>query len=347
MVSIDGGPDSLLQVLENTTTNYVHREIESYKNYCYYIRANHTSGLESTSNMICTYTQMPKIPEYINADFATIDNDNEVRLSFTIDSESEIYKFRLLKGSDSIHIEEELTTFFNPPSWKVEYTDIIDDASLRYYYKLVAMNACDSVVTESNGASNLVLKVENSEVINELTWRPYYSWLDGVDSYQVYRTIEDQSPELVVTLPGTDTAYSDDISAFQYSVPSGKFCYYILATEGAQNPHGITGSSVSNISCGVVPVHVFIPNAFTPNSDNKNDVFKPVLSFTPAQYILTIQNRWGNLIFESKDPHIGWEGDINRDKQAPEGVYIYYLRIITDEGEIIEKNGHVTLIYPK
>ena len=347
ILSMDGGPDSLLQVLGNTTTEFVHVEIESYKNYCYYIRANHSGGLESTSNEICMYTEMARIPDYINADFATIENSNEIHFSFSIDPESEIYKFRLLKGSDTLNINDPITTFFDPPSWNIEYTDKIDNPFRQYFYKLVAINACDSIVTESNVASNIVLTVENREVINELIWSPYNSWIDGVDSYEVYRKIEDQLPELVVSLPGTDTAYSDDISAFQYSVPSGRFCYYILATEGDQNPYGITGYSKSNTSCGVVPVNVFVPNAFTPNADNKNDRFKPVLSFTPRQYLLTIRNRWGNLIFESKDPLVGWEGNIDGDKQAPEGVYIYYLRIITDEGKIIEKNGHVTLIYPK
>lgn len=347
IISIDGGPDSLLQTVEAGKMEYIHQEIESYMNYCYYIRANHISGKVSTSNKICTYTQMPKIPEYINADYASVENGNEIHLSFTIDPQTEIYRFRLLTGSDPGNISEVISTFNNPPLWNIQYADNVEDPSQRHFYQLMAINACDSVVTESNVASNIILTVENREVVNELTWSPYFTWMDGVESYHVYRLIEGLLPELIVSLNGTDTAYSDDISAFQYSAPSGMFCYYVEASEGSQNPFGITGLSHSNISCGVVPVNVFVPNAFTPNADNKNDVFKPILSFTPRQYLLTIQNRWGNLIFESKDPLKGWEGTINGDNPAPEGVYIYYLRIISDEGEIIEKNGHVTLIYPK
>jgi gliding motility-associated-like protein len=274
-------------------------------------------------------------------------NGNEIHLSFTIDPASEIYTFSLRKGIQPGNQSEVVSAFFDPPAWKIEYIDYIEDPTVRQFYTLVALNACDSVVRESNIASNIVLNVENRDEINELSWTSYFSWLDGVYSYEVFRIIGDQIPEFIVSLAGTDTTYMDDISAFQYSVPSGKFCYYIQATEGTQNPYGITGNSMSNISCGVVPVNVYVPNAFTPDADNRNDIFKPVLSFTPKQYQLTIQNRWGNLIFESKDPQVGWEGTINRDKPAPAGVYIYFLRIVTDDGEIIEKNGHVTLIYPK
>jgi len=346
IVSIDGGPDSLLQIVESGTTEYSHMEIESYTDYCYYIRANSIGGMESTSNMICTYTQMAKIPDYINADYASVENENEIHLSFTVDPQSEIYRFQLYRGIDPANIGEVITTISNPPSWNIQYIDLVDP-TVRYYYRLMAINACDSTVTRSNVASNIILSVENREVINEVTWEAYYNWIDGVESYDIYRLIEELLPELIASLPGTDTTYSDDISAFQYSAPSGKFCYYVIATEGNENPFGIIGSSRSTTSCGVVPVNVYVPNAFTPNADNKNDLFKPVLSFTPQHYFLTIQNRWGNLIFESKDPQEGWDGTIHGDNPAPAGIYIYYLRIISDDGEIIEKNGHVTLIYPK
>jgi gliding motility-associated-like protein len=347
ILSIDGGPDSLMQTINRSITEYVHQDIKSYKNYCYYIKAKNSEGLVSTSNKICLFTQMAIIPEYINADFATVVDNNQVHLSFSIDPDSEIYKFRLLKGLNPLNINQTVSTFLDPPSWKIEYTDMVEDVTMRYYYKLVALNACDSIVRESNIGSNIVLNVENRDVINNLNWTAYDRWIDDVESYEIYRIIEDELPELVGSAEGTDTAYADDISSLQYTVVSGKFCYYVLASEGDMNPYGVKGIAQSNTSCGIVPVHVFIPNAFTPNSDNKNDIFIPVLSFTPRQYHFTIQNRWGNLIFESKDPLVGWDGTIKKERPAPAGVYIYYLRIITDEGEVIKKNGHVTLVYPK
>ena len=54
----------------------------------------------------------------------------------------------------------------------------------------------------------------------------------------------------------------------------------------------------------------YVPNTFTPDGDRKNDVFQPIFSmgFDPQNYSLYIFNRWGELIFESHDAKIGWDG---------------------------------------
>ncbi|UCG27106.1 MAG: gliding motility-associated C-terminal domain-containing protein [Bacteroidales bacterium] len=345
--SINGDPDTTLQIPDPDQTDYLHTDIEAYAEYCYYIRANHVDGFSSTSNRICTFTQMPRPPSYINADYATVEEENKIHLSFTIDPETEIHRYILFRGDSPSAISESITSFENPVSWKIEYSDIIGDLTQRYYYQLAAVNACDTAVIKSNIASNMVLSTQNMETINYLTWTSYYSWDGGVDTYNIYRLTGDAPPQRIVSLPGTDTIFSDDITALQYTAPGGKFCYFIEADEGFSNPLGVRGIALSNRSCCQVPAKVFIPNAFTPNGDGKNDVFRPVLTFTPEDFTLIIRNRWGNNLFETKDPGTGWDGTIGGGRLAPEGIYIYYIRIIADEGEIIEKNGHVSLVFPK
>jgi gliding motility-associated-like protein len=63
-------------------------------------------------------------------------------------------------------------------------------------------------------------------------------------------------------------------------------------------------------------------NAFTPNNDNKNDVFKPVVEGTLTYYNLVIYNRWGQKVFETDDWHKGWMGNFN-GYQQPAGIYVY------------------------
>jgi len=55
---------------------------------------------------------------------------------------------------------------------------------------------------------------------------------------------------------------------------------------------------------------VFIPNAFSPNNDGKNDIFKPMVFGNVSQYRFSIYNRWGEKIFETSDPQKGWDGKI-------------------------------------
>ncbi len=66
---------------------------------------------------------------------------------------------------------------------------------------------------------------------------------------------------------------------------------------------------------------LYIPNAFTPNGDNDNDVFY-VYANDITDFQLYIFNRWGNLIFETNDLKKGWDGKVKGDK-SPDGVYTY------------------------
>ncbi|MEX2595297.1 MAG: gliding motility-associated C-terminal domain-containing protein [Salibacteraceae bacterium] len=82
----------------------------------------------------------------------------------------------------------------------------------------------------------------------------------------------------------------------------------------------------------------YIPNAFTPNQDGYNDIWLPEV-FVHDTYHLKIYNRWGNLVFETKDVHNGWNGHIrNNGKECPLGVYTYDIYITDHHG----KNWHYT-----
>ena len=101
------------------------------------------------------------------------------------------------------------------------------------------------------------------------------------------------------------------------------------------------------IECKEEPV-IFIPNAFTPDEDQHNQHFNPVLSpsIDPHNYTLYIFNRWGEVVFESHDPNVGWDGKYGTSGiDAPEGAYIWkitYKLPDTDERNTI--SGHVNLL---
>ena len=72
-----------------------------------------------------------------------------------------------------------------------------------------------------------------------------------------------------------------------------------------------------------------IPNAFTPNGDGNNEVFKPVL-INYQNYELRIYNRWGELMFQTTDVNEGWDGTYN-GSPVQQGVYLYDITLITTE----------------
>ena len=82
---------------------------------------------------------------------------------------------------------------------------------------------------------------------------------------------------------------------------------------------------------------IYIPNAFTPNGDGDNEIFKPVLNYT-TEYEMRIYNRWGELIFLSKDLNNGWDGTyMGVDCQIDVYVYKISYKYYTEFGG--ESNG--------
>jgi gliding motility-associated-like protein len=127
-----------------------------------------------------------------------------------------------------------------------------------------------------------------------------------------------------------------------YNIKQDKVCFYLTANETG-NPQGITGETASNKACSEISEVITVPNAFTPDGDLKNDLFRPVLTFTPAEYRMIVSNRQGRILFETRDFLESWDGT---DKGDPvnEGVYLWFLELKTREGKKIKRTGSVTVI---
>lgn len=88
---------------------------------------------------------------------------------------------------------------------------------------------------------------------------------------------------------------------------------------------------------------IFVPNAFTPNSDGLNDVFRATVAGMKQFYYMRIYNRWGQLLFNTGTPNKGWDGTFNGDKQ-PSGAYVYAIQGIDYNNNIYFKKGTFVLI---
>lgn len=91
-------------------------------------------------------------------------------------------------------------------------------------------------------------------------------------------------------------------------------------------------------------VTFFLPNAFTPNKDGKNDIFIGFGSYI-TEFDMKIFDRLGHLVFESNDIEKGWNGSVNNDADVvQEGVYAWKVRIVDTKEMEYNYVGHVTLI---
>jgi gliding motility-associated-like protein len=87
---------------------------------------------------------------------------------------------------------------------------------------------------------------------------------------------------------------------------------------------------------------LFIPDAFTPNGDGLNDVFKPS-NIGIKEYDFKIFDRWGEAIYTSNGPEDGWDGNF-RGNKSPQGAYVYLLNVIDIRGNSHRYNGKIVLV---
>jgi len=127
-----------------------------------------------------------------------------------------------------------------------------------------------------------------------------------------------------------------------YSFPdTGKVKVRLIVT----HPQGCK-DSLSTILDIRPEIHWYMPNAFTPNSDSKNEGFMGKGYLEGAtKFNMTIWNRWGELVFETEDPNEPWNGrQKNNGGMSPAGVYVYLVSFTGPRGEAHQFKGYATLV---
>lgn len=91
----------------------------------------------------------------------------------------------------------------------------------------------------------------------------------------------------------------------------------------------------------------YVPNTFTPDGDEFNQQFQPIFTsgYDPYDFTMTIFNRWGELIFESQDASVGWDGTYGGQKLIQSGTYNWVIEVkTTASDERATFSGHVTIL---
>ncbi|HVT86085.1 MAG TPA: gliding motility-associated C-terminal domain-containing protein [Chitinophagaceae bacterium] len=88
---------------------------------------------------------------------------------------------------------------------------------------------------------------------------------------------------------------------------------------------------------------IFVPSAFTPNGDGKNDIIKPICVGIAQLNYFRIYNRWGQLVYSTSQMGQGWDGTIGGSLQAT-GNFVYMAQGIDYTGKVIFRKGNVVLI---
>ena len=340
LLSVNGGNYTESGNVSSGEKSFTLNDFTTDAEYCFVVRANVEGGTFSTSNKACLITKMQRPPRWINADHATVNTENKVSLSFTVDPFSEINLFRLERKSGPSGTFQEIAQTVSV-NGSVLFTDNQADVNLVNYYRLSAINNCNIPVTASNLSSNIVLSLERTGNDLNLSWNSYKEWIGNVSSYRLFINTGKGFEEKALLQP-SDTVFTLGYQEIMYEVSGSEVCFYISASE-TSNPYGVTGQSLSCRVCTSPTEIITVPNVFTPNNDLVNDFFRPVLSFTPLDYHLIISDRQGNILFETRNYRAEWDGSQNGNPQ-PQGVCLWFLKVTTPSGKSISKTGTLTII---
>ncbi len=131
----------------------------------------------------------------------------------------------------------------------------------------------------------------------------------------------------------------------QHMFPNSVSTYVIQLV--AFNEVNCTDTSSITISV-VEDLSIFVPNSFTPNNDENNQQFLPILSagFKSNTYHLLIFNRWGELVFESREPNVGWDGYYGFSQiPCQDGTYTWKISVVLSANQETRVfTGHVNIL---
>jgi gliding motility-associated-like protein len=116
---------------------------------------------------------------------------------------------------------------------------------------------------------------------------------------------------------------------------------YVIGLE-CQSPNGCTDRITKTIMVEAAEVQLYVPNAFTPNGDNLNDVFK-VYGIGIKHISVQIFSRWGELIHQWDGMGGFWDGTY-MNRMVPQGIYSYRIRGMDENAKEIKRIGAVTVL---
>lgn len=312
-----------------------------------------------------TYQQSGLCADY-TADFVNLSQGEDVEYSWMVNeteySDQEEFSHVFPgTGTYTVSLTATETQCFNQATYTDEVTIVSGfnvfigpDRDICYYENSVVLDigtdpdglSIDWSTGQSNQSSIVVsqpgdysVEVTDGTCIDEseVTIGQGFEW-QGSSSLEICEGIAEQ-----ISIP----AYSEN-----YQWATGQTTHTISITRAGNygfsfiDEGGCVQSDTIYVTARMPEATVYIPNSFTPNEDGVNDLFK-VVGEEFEDFEILIYNRWGERIFQSNDPNLGWDGSLNNQGEyyLPNGIYPYTMKYkSTCKADIEEVEGHITLL---
>ncbi|MCF6406925.1 gliding motility-associated C-terminal domain-containing protein [Chitinophaga filiformis] len=121
------------------------------------------------------------------------------------------------------------------------------------------------------------------------------------------------------------------------NLSGGNYTYHITDAQDCDISGDVAVAVASN-KCAV-----FVPNAFSPDGDGVNDVFRVKVFDRISDFRMSVYNRWGQLLYVNTDVNNGWTGDL-KGQPLPAGTYLWTITYLDNTHQAIQQQGSVILI---
>ncbi|MFY0675391.1 MAG: gliding motility-associated C-terminal domain-containing protein [Bacteroidia bacterium] len=336
-----GGVPELVAVLPSNQVSYQDSLIcNRYYNYKV-LAVNYSNEplLSSASNTVAYKPNYDLEKSPLTTHLGTVNHRNEIEISWHKSKQRKLKYYTIDRRSH-------LTAWHQ--NWAQTkdtfYIDSLARTDEKFYkYRIRGVDACEYSSNSSSLLNSILLNAINENKIVDLNWNAYCGWPNGVANYIIERKGINEARFNVIAITNEfDTSFVDTSAYLNYK---DVFCYRICAIEKSTKPD----SSFSNTIVVNPAITFYVPNAFTPNGDGKNDVFE-TKSFTHLQpngeddeFELRIYNRWGQKVFETFDHNVFWNGNF-KGQNCQEGKYTYYLQFKAINNKVYSYSGTVLLI---
>lgn len=150
---------------------------------------------------------------------------------------------------------------------------------------------------------------------------------------QVIFTVRGGKPPYTYSIPGLITQ-SDSVIKH---LDADKYRCRVTDSDG-QEIEGIITVKKEWRFCSVV-----VPNAFSPNGDGRNDIFKVYVQDDITEFHMQIYDRWGHKVYEGRDPYTGWDGKFNGHPSVP-ASYLWAVTYLDNKKQPTKQQGTMTLL---
>lgn len=202
-----------------------------------------------------------------------------------------------------------------------------------YQYIAEALDSCGFSISQSDIFNSILLSIGITDEVNvNLDWTNQIGWNSDLENYRVYKFEEG------VLLPGYPVIISPTITSYNETDTETDALRTSYVVEAVH-----TNGTASRSNEVLLPrdAKIDVPTAFRPSGVNKT--FRPLMkNIDQARYFFRVFNRWGQQVFQTKDPFTGWDGYYNGKIQ--QGVYVYEVSYVNQAGTSGIKRGTVILL---